>query len=549
MTSHFPRPVPGVMTAAVLALIANTAAAFNLQTDNPDLQMRWDTTLKYSAAWRLQDADARLLVSPNHDDGDRNFGRGLISSRADLFSEFDAVFRGNTGLRVSAAGWYDSVYNRRNDNPGFAGGAFPNQIGPANEFPSETRTQHGREMELLDAFVFGKTDLGDGHTLTGRLGQHSLLWGESLFLGANAIAGGQQPFDAVKLMSVPGTQFKEAVRPVPQVSGQLQLASNLSIGAYYQFRWEPTVAPAVGSYFSDVDLAIRGAERMLLAPPMSAPRGPDVEPGNSGQGGLQVRWRLGETDLGLYAVRFNAKTPQVVPTLGMVAQSPVPVVAPIGYRQVYHEGIQAFGLSASHTFGDVNLAGEASIRHNQDLASTRGADASAIGGPGLSAGYATGDTAHLNVSMISTLPSTPLWREATFMGEVAWNRVLSVRSNPEAIDPNATRDATALRFVFEPTYRQVLPGLDLGVPIGLGWAPKGSRSMALGPVPMPSNGNGDFSIGLSGSYLDVWRFSVTWTTYLGDAGTFQNGANFTDYSYLQSLKDRRFLSLAIYRTF
>ena len=50
---------------------------------------------------------------------------------------------------------------------------------------------------------------------TVRAGKHSVLWGESLFFGTNAIAGGQQPFDVVKLLSVPSTQFKEAIRPVP----------------------------------------------------------------------------------------------------------------------------------------------------------------------------------------------------------------------------------------------------------------------------------------------------------------------------------------------
>jgi len=540
--------------AAVLALCAAAAlpaAAANIETANPDLQIRWDTTLKWSGAYRLNDADAALLVSPNHDDGDRNFRKGLISNRADVFTEFDLSLAGKAGLRLSGAGWYDAVYNRSNANPGFAGGAFPNTLGVPNEFTVDTRRQHGRNAELLDAFVFGKANF-DGATLSGRVGKHSILWGESLFFGANAIAGGQQPVDVVKLLSVPGTQFKEAIRPVPQVSAQLQLSPGLSIGAYYQFEWTRTIAPAVGSYFSDVDLVIAGAQQLLLPPPMSAPRLPDTTPPNSGQGGLQLRWRTGETDWGAYAIRFHNKAPQVVPVVGFLVPPPTPVVGPIGFRQIYHEGIQAFGLSASHTFDEVNLGVEASTRHNQDLASTRGSDASALGAPGLSPdnpGYAVGNTAHLNISAVANLPANPAFREGTLMAEVAWNRVLSITKGAAAIDPNATRDAVALRVMLEPKYRQVLPGLDLGLPMGFSWGPAGSRSMALGPVPMPANGHGDLSLGVNGSYLDAWRFSLSWTHFYGAEGTLQQGSNFTDYSYRQSLKDRDFIAASLNRSF
>ena len=539
--------------AAAIVLELQPAWAMGIATGSDDWQLRWDNTVKYSSAWRLKSADPALLFSPNHDDGDRNFGKGLVSSRVDLFSELDLSDGGRRGLRLSAAAWYDAVYNRGNDNPGFPGGAFPNRLGAANRFAPATRDLHGRSAEMLDAFVFGKVELDGGASLSGRLGRHSLLWGESLFFGANAIAGGQQPVDAVKLLSVPGTPFKEAVRPEPQVSGQIQFDGGVSIGAYYQFRWVPTRAPAVGSYFSDVDVVVRGAEQLLLPAPLpAAPRGADREPPSSGQGGLQWRWRAAETDLGLYAVRFHAKTPQVVPIVGFVVPPPAAVVAPVGFRQVYHEGIVAFGASASRTFGDVNLAVEASLRRNQDLASTRGVDASAVGGPpidGDNPGYAIGRTAHLNVSMLANLPSTPLWREANLVGELAWNRVLRVTRNAAALDPNASRDGGALRLQIEPRYRQVLPGLDLAVPVGLGWSPKGSRSMALGPVPMPANGHGELSIGVNGSYLDAWRFTLGWTHFYGQAAPLQIGSSFTDYSYAQTLKDRDFVSLSIQRSF
>ena len=95
------------------------AQAVELKTGDPDLKLRWDTTIKYASAFRVEARSNALADSPpttiNQDDGDRNFGRGLISNRSDVFSEADVIYR-NVGARVSVAGWYDTIYNTSNDN-------------------------------------------------------------------------------------------------------------------------------------------------------------------------------------------------------------------------------------------------------------------------------------------------------------------------------------------------------------------------------------------------------------------------------------------------
>lgn len=546
-----------VALATLAALSGVHASAFEFDTGNPDLSVRWDNTFKYSAARRLHDQDSVLLGKPNTDDGDRNFNKGLISNRVDVLTELDAVYAKRYGVRFSAAGWYDTVYNRRNDNPGFQGGAFPNQVTvPYNEFTGPTRRLHGREAEVLDAFAFGGFDIGNASG-TVRLGQHSLVWGESLFFGGNAIAGGMNPVDVIKLSSVPNTQFKEAILPVPQFSGQLQITPSLSLGAYYQLQWQANRLPAVGSYFSGIDTNPDGGERLLLAGPGSpyafnAPRLADQRAENSGQGGLQLRLRSDETDYGLYLIRFHEKTQQQVTSIGLVPSTFGGVIpGPFGYRLVYPEDITALGASASRTFGDVNLAIEGSIRHNMDLASSSGAvDASFFGGPPTNnsdnPAYAVGRTAHVNLNAIWTVPRTSLFNEATFMGEVAWNRVLSITKNAAAVDANSTRDAFALRMQFEPQYRQVVSGLDLSIPVGVGYSPKGSRSQALG-ISMPPDNGGDVSIGLNGVYLGVWKFTLAYTHYFGPKDTLLDANN--NFSYRQYLSDRDFFALSVTRTF
>lgn len=551
------------LAAATMLAAATGAQAFQFDTPE-DWSVRWDNTVKYSNAFRLKEQSATLTGNANLDDGDRNFDRGLISNRLDLLSEFDAVYRG-FGVRLSGAAWYDQVYNSHNDNPGFAGGAFPNQLSvPHDEFTRSTRNLHGRKAEMLDWFTFGKLDLGSMRA-TARLGQHAILWGESLFFGANAIAGGMAPADVTKAISVPGTQFKEITRPVPQISAQLAVTPAISVAAYYQFRYQANRLPAVGSYFSQVDVNVDGAEQLLLpAPPFAfnALRDPDLRPKNSGQGGVQLRWRAAETDFGAYAIRFHSKSFQQVTRLVLANGSESP--APGSYYLAYHEGIRAYGLSASHTFGSANVAAEVSLRSNQDLASSHATDASALAFGALPANdnagnpaYAVGKTAHVNLSTLWTLDPTPLFAEAGLTAELAWNRVLSCTRNCQVydpvtapngtIDPNSTRDAYALRMVFEPNYRQALPGLDLSVPLGLGYAPRGSRSRALGPGAFPADNGGDLSIGLNGTYLSDWRFSLAYTHYFGAEKTFLDSTN--SFSYGQSLKDRDFIAMSLRRTF
>lgn len=554
------------IAVAILLGLSTSAAAQDAGSN--DWKLSWTNTLRYNATFRVHAQDPALLAGANYDDGDRNFDKGLVSNRVELLSELNAVYRSNFGVRISAAGWYDTVYNTSNDNPGFAGGAVPNQssVGP-NQFTATTRRLQGRDVELRDAFVFYKFNPGEMPVMV-RLGRHALVWGESLFFAGNGIAGAQSSFDIARLQADPTAQAKEFVLPVPQISAQMQITPNVSIGAYYQFDWRANRFPAVGSYFSQGDIFGPGAERMWVGPGFAVDRRADMEPKNSGQGGVQLRWNAYATDFGLYALRFHDKTPQIVTLLGMGMQGP----QPIGFQQVYGQGSTLFGASASRSFDNVNLAVETSIRNHATLASSGGtADPSAFlsvitgfpvpasdnrGHPA----YAVGRTAHVNVSTIWALNPSALWREATFVGEAAWNRVLSCEKNcvappggAQALDPNGSRDAWGLRFVFTPMYRQIRPGLDLGVPIGVGYAPKGSRSLAVGPGVLPPQNGGDITVGLAGTYNNAWTINLAYTHFYGRAGTLLSSdlaqAQAPPYTWGQTLKDRDFVAFTVKRSF
>lgn len=544
-----------IASAAMLAVCAGPAAAFEVQTGDPELKVLWDTTVKYSNAFRLGKPSQAIVSGqnydpgaatyfPNTDDGSRNFGRGLISSRFDLLSELDVVYKG-FGARVSAAAWFDSVY-RRDHNANDSPGTSNTWSVPYNVFTDATRKLHGGDAEILDAFVFGRFQVG-GMPTTLRLGKHTLLYGESFMLGANGIAAAQAAIDVVKAATVPNSQFKEFMRPINQVSGQIQLSPELMLGAYYKLDWESDRLPGSGSYFSMMDAIADGGERLIVghAPPGNVFFGRigNMKAKKSGQGGLQLRFHHDEVDYGLYAVQWNDHGSQLYlrPFAG------APVVSASGmqvgeYQWAFHEGIRAFGASFSTTVGSVNLAGEVSLRNNTPLDS----DAQ-VYQPGANNSdhplYAVGKSAHAQISWIAALGPSWLSREADFVGEIGWNRRLSVSKNPAAMNPNATRDSTNIRMVFEPKYRQVMAGVDLSVPIGLGWGLDGNSSVVGAFL---GKGTGDLSIGLNGSYLDVWRFGLNYTHYLGEAGPFiENGHR----TFKQATADRNFVSFVLRRTF
>ncbi|WP_330213794.1 DUF1302 domain-containing protein [Pseudomonas sp. Z18(2022)] len=539
--------------AAALAAVGwvHHAGAFEIDTGDSDLRLRWDNTLKYNAAWRVKDRDSKLVSTVNQDDSDRNFNKGLISNRLNILSEFDARYN-NFGARVSAAGWYDSVYESSNDNDS---PATANQRSVSyDRFTDDTRKLHGSDAEILDAFVFGKGNLGDLPT-SFRLGRHTVLWGESLFFGANGIAGGQAPVDIIKATSVPNTPFKELIRPVNQFSGQVQLRANVSVAAYYQFAWEENRIPAVGSYFSTSDVVGEGGERLIVGGPIGPNQQPlaffhgkDIKADDKGQYGLSLRFSPEDwnTDFGLYAIRYHAKDPMIYTRAN--PGGPNPLTGQLGeYQLVYAEGIRAFGASFSTSVGDANVAGEVSVRRNTPLVSVSQANPTGLGDNDSHALYAVGNSLHAQLSSLYSFNSNGIWDSASLAGEVAWHRRTSITKNATALDPNSERDAWGLRMSFTPNFFQVYPGVDLSVPLGLGYNPKGRSSV----ISKFNNGvgdkGGDVSIGLQLEYLQTWKAGLNYTHYIGGSDNFLDSRNANTYG--QPLKDRDFIAFTVQRSF
>jgi hypothetical protein len=417
--------------------------------------------------------------------------------------------------------------------------------------------------ELLDAFIFGKARLGKSGTMMSfRVGQFAQVWGQTLFYGANGIAGGMVPVDAVKAMSVPNSQTKEIMRPVPQVSVQLEFGPKVTVASFYQFNWEATRLPGAGSYFdSGADFLMPGGKRFILpgqSPPPGQPyaafyRDHDIYGHNGGQFGGELLFMAPHGyDLGFYAIRYNDKTPQMNVCPGCVSSIAGDTTLPAyagTYYATYQSNVNAFAASATKSFGLTNFAMEVGGRTHTGLV-----DDACVSTPGFYCNntnhslHATGDSLHANLSSITTFAPNKLSKETSLTMELAWNDLLSITSDPQKLlDAADKKQALAIQGIYNLTYRQAMHGLDLTPQIGFSFSPLGKSSVTSLGVER----GGNIALGVNASYLDAWRASITYNTYYGPVYPFQlakagGGARF---GFGQNMADRDFIAFSIYRSF
>jgi hypothetical protein len=507
-----------------LPLLCGCAAAADLYSTGT-LDLRWDNTLRYSTAFRLAPRDAALVANPNTDDGDRDFDPGLVSNRADVVSQVDFT-ADNVGIRISGAGWYDSVYTARNDNDSPA--TFNPLSVPHDKFTAAVRDLHGNHVELSDAFVHGDFTLGD-LPVSVRAGRYALILGESLFFPQNGIAAGQSTVDDIKAIGEPQAETPEIVLPVAQASVVLFPEPDVAVTLYNQFEWRKDRLPGVGSYFSAVDFLDTGGERLLLGGGRWLVRAPDLHPPSLGQFGGAIQVTDSDFSYGFYALRYDSKSPQVY----LHPDPSIPAGNAGTYELVYPQGIEIYGASFSTYLGDSNVAGEISGRRNMPLMS-----GPLVVSPGMPADgsdhplYAVGDTLHAQVSTVSLLHDSDWWNGAALTFELAANDRLDVTRNPSALAAGRNPFALAMQATFEPQYFQVLPSLDISVPVSFGYDLVG-RSSIDGSE---NAATGNFGIGISATYRSVWEAKLALTEFLGTPAR-------------QPFADRGFIALSVQRTF
>ena len=540
---------PFILAAAVSILFGligteRGVSAFEIKTGNDEIKVNWDNTVRYNFGVRAQGQDQGLLKSPNQDDGNRNFPNGVVTNRVDLLSEFDAVFNKDYGFRISGAFWYDQRYHDPLGNDSVATSNHLVKGKQALGLSSYTNYLYaGPDGELLDAFVFGRFDLGPV-PVNIKVGRHTVYWGESLYNSIGSIAYSQMPLDFAKRVAVPGSEVKELFRPLFQLSAQAQITHALTLAAQQFFQWEPFRTAEAGSYLSGNDTLLKGGESVILRPGVFATHGVDAEPDGTKNWGLALRWSpawLGGTT-GIFYRRFTDMQPQV---------NFMPV--PGKYFFSYADGIDLYGISLATNISSLSVGAELSYRRNMPLVSSPVSILPGQPVPQTGDTFgARGDTWQGLVNIQHLIKKTPLFDRAAWNAEFTWFHAATVsqgmqyylgRNGYNQID-QVTDHAVGFGANFTPTWFQVFPGMDLSMPLIFGLGLYGNSAVSNG-----SNKNaGSWSAGLS---LDVFRkynFTLAYVGYFGEVtndpktGTVTNG-------YFAALKDRGWVSFTFKMTF
>ncbi len=535
-----------VAISAICAGSPGSVAAFVLDTDNEDLSIHFDNTVRYNLGYRIESQEKAILKNPNADDGDRNFDdHSIVTNRLDLLTEFDVVYKRKYGVRVSAASWYDQAYKGSFDNTSLATSNHLNNGAPAFGLGNYAdRYYNGVSGEWLDAFVFGTFDLGS-MPLSVRAGRHTVNWGEGLLFGGaiHGVTYAQAPLDAGKAFSMPGVEAKELYRPLAQLSGTLQATQDLSFAAQYFFRWEATRLPEGGTYLGFNDPLQLGGESLIAGVNpatgglVRALRTSDNEPENTGEWGVSARWSPEWLDgtMGFYVRRFSDKLPQLV----IDARTP----AALKYRLDYADGINLYGMSLTKQIGGVSVGMDLNYRRDMPLVSETVTvlPGQALPGQGEIFG-ARGNTVHGVLNALGSLSNFALWDSAIWMAELTWNRWLSVeqgekyfkgRRGYNAID-EVSRNAFGLALNFTPTWYQVFPGGDLSMPLSVSTGLSGNSAVQFGG----NEDAGSYSVGLALDLYQKYRFDLKYVDAFGDLTTGPNGAATVNNGPYALLRDR-----------
>ena len=577
-----------LLAFSVIAAVSTQANAFEFDTSQ-DWQIRWDNTFRGNIISRVasQDKDvydpccargtdgtinpvAAGLADDNTFSVDRSDG-GLVSTRIDLRSEMDVVWKETLGFRVSGKGWYDPAYDD-SDHP--ENGPTKGRVSAYStwgslsvhpgEYTDDAEDLHYLGGELLDAFVFANFDVGDVSANV-RAGRHTIYWGQS-FLPTGALhgfAGSMAALDFASALSVPGTEAKELFIPNGKVSTVVQLTDNLTLNGYYAFEFEPLRWAEGGTYFSLTENSTENSEFLTLIPGTSGEwndgigarvgyKAMDYKSSDSGDWGINLQYYIEAWDLETSFIYMNATdrtTSALYTTSGDTtadedAQARETNAVLLGhYGWVYKEDIDVFGISLSKQMFDISWGADFVYRKNNALYLELGPSLfPSLSGPVDTDGNfpgATGDTMHTVLNGLIFLNGDwGLWEGGRAIVEASFSNLDSFGDNEERahIGIHEDRWTSHIAAVFSPKWFQVFPGWDLSLPMSVSYAIDGEQT------PNTAGGNeevGNASIGVNFLVNEAWDLSAKYNVFYGPQG---NGPG-------AWIKDRDNIALTVKRTF
>ncbi len=527
-----------ILPVSILAAMAfsGSANAFKIDTDNEDLDVRWDNTIRYNAGWRMQDPAYYQSGSAVVGASESKWKSGdMITNRFDDLSEFDFIYKKDTGFRVSAALWYDSVYDGNAPRTGGPLNNLGSLLFPGGKWNNDVSRWYGKGGEILDAFVFTKFDLGSV-PVNVKLGKHTIYWGETLFSITNGIAVGQSAIDLRKAAATPGVEAKEVFLPEQQLSFSAQISPELTIMGQYFLDWHPDRIMEGGTYFSAADFLwdTHNSNTLGLIPlGWNGTQGTVKE--KSGAWGIAAKWRPEWLDgtAGFYYREYY-------PTAGrQLAIS----VANFKASYVWDRDVprtKLYGVSLSKQLFGISFGTDVSYKKDNVIGANAFSMYNGFGVP--ATGWAPiADTYGFTQNMIAydgkrNIPFTDvnMYDSAVLLAEFEYGAIdkitknagnafqtgtlntnpgigagCNITSRGGARNGCGTNGFYGINISFEPKWFQVFPGTDVTMPIFFGKGLHGN-SFSYGPI----EGAGGFSVGVAADVDAKYNFKLAYNGYL-----------------------------------
>jgi hypothetical protein len=315
----------GASLALASGALVPVAQAFDFGTEG-GLTGSLDTTVSLGGGWRVAAQNPALIGvanggtgrSVNIDDGDANYAKNDQFSEAyKVTSELSLKYQ-NYGFFARGSGLYDV--------------AVMDSATRRTPLSAAAKDLAGHYIRLLDAFAYGKWEMGQGHPVELRVGKQIISWGESTFIQGGL--SGINPVD-VSALRVPGSELKEAYVPQQMIKASLGTTANTSLEAFYLLGWRRTEPEPDGTYFSSNDYVTAGGSHVFLGfgglsdqgtdfRPLGGqliqnfqgvPQGERRNPSDSGQFGMAFRWfapNLGSgTEFSFYFTNYSSHLPLI----------------------------------------------------------------------------------------------------------------------------------------------------------------------------------------------------------------------------------------------
>ena len=387
-----------ILGAGALLSLPLTSHAVQFEFKDPNTQAFIDTSVSLGAIFRC--VEGTSPASPANPYQDNNFpDKGEIVSTPLKITVEAGIQKGSIGAFIRGTYIYDAIIMGLDPSTGLvpAGGYTP-----ANDWiTADGQDEIGNSFRLLDAFVYGSVGVGGTTTLSGRVGNQVLSWGESTYIGnsLNSI----NPADGTKARGA-APELKEILLPLPIVWGSLDFGGAFSIDLYYVAKWEATIIDPVGTFFSSSSAVGEGFEELsaLQVPNPSTlfpgATGSAIDAEDGGEYGVAFRTvseSMGWAEFGLYYMRQSSHAPYFQATTSLSGLS---------YQLIYPENIDVFGASFNVDLpGELGLSMAGEVSYRPDVPMSYGSSTFGLfGALGSAVGYSEGDMTQVQVTFTYT---------------------------------------------------------------------------------------------------------------------------------------------------